>query len=138
MKPVLLDTGVIVALLDRSERHHKSCEAALGAIAGPLVTCEAVIAESCYLLRFLPGVRQAILENVVAGTFQIPFQLSRCASQIQRLLRKYQDRDVDFADACLIHLATEFHTGDILTLDHDFEIYRWSGNKPFHLLIPVS
>ncbi len=138
MKPVLLDTGVIVALLDRSERHHKSCEAALEAIAGPLLTCEAVIAESCYLLRFLPGALAAILENVVAGTFQIPFQLSRSASQIQRVLRKYQDREVDFADACLIHLATEFHTGDVLTLDHDFEIYRWSGNKPFRLLIPLS
>ena len=138
MKPVLLDTGVIVALLDRSERHHKSCQAALEAAAGPLVTCEAVIAESCYLLRSLPGAPEAILENVVAGTFQIPFQLSRCASQIHRVLRKYQDREVDFADACLIHLASEFHTGQILTLDHDFEIYRWSGNKPFQLLISLS
>jgi predicted nucleic acid-binding protein len=138
VKPVLLDTGVIVALLDRSERHHKSCEAALDAAVGPLVTCEAVIAESCYLLRFLPGAPEAVLENVVAGTFQIPFQLSRCASQIQWVLRKYKDREVDFADACLIHLAAEFHTGEILTLDHDFEIYRWSGNKPFHLLIPQS
>ena len=102
------------------------------------MTCEAVIAESCYLLRFLPGAPEAVLENVVAGTFQIPFQLSRCASQIQWVLRKYKDREVDFADACLIHLAAEFHTGEILTLDHDFEIYRWSGNKPFHLLIPQS
>jgi len=138
VKPVLLDTGVIVALLDRSERHHKYCEAALDAVAGPLVTCEAVIAESCYVLRFLPGAPEAILENVLAGTFQIPFQLSQCASQIQRVLRKYQDRQVDFADACLIHLANEFHSGEILTLDRDFEIYRWSGNKPFHLLIPLS
>lgn len=138
MKPVLLDTGVIVALLDRSERYHKSCEAALEAAAGPLMTCEAVIAESCYLLRFLSGAPEAILENVVAGTFQIPFQLSRCASQIQRVLRKYQDREVDFANACLIHLANEFHSGEILTLDHDFEIYRWGINKPFHLLVPTS
>ena len=136
MKPVLLDTGVIVALLDRSERHHKSCVAALEAVTGPLVTCEAVIAESCYLLRSLEGAPEAILENVVSGIFQIPFQLSRSASQIQRVSRKYQDREVDFADACLIHLATELHTGEILTLDHDFELYRWSVNKPFHLLIP--
>ena len=63
---------------------------------------------------------------------------SRCASQIQRVFRKYRDREVDFADACLIHLASEFHTGQILTLDHDFKIYRWSGNKPFQLLIPLS
>jgi uncharacterized protein len=136
VKPVLLDTGVIVALLDRSERHHKSCVAALEVAAGPLVTCEAVIAESCYLLRSLRGAPEAVLESVVAGTFQIPFQLSRSASQIQRVFRKYQDREVDFADACLIHLATELQTGEVLTLDRDFEVYRWNVNKPFHLLIP--
>ena len=138
MKPVLLDTGAIVALLDKNERHHRSCLSALEAVAAPLVTCEAVITESCYLLRSLPGAPKAILENVVAGTFQIPFQLSRAAAHIQRVLRKYKDREVDFADACLIHLANEFHSGEILTLDHDFEIYRWSVNKPFHLLIPLS
>jgi predicted nucleic acid-binding protein len=138
LKPVLLDTGVIVALLDRSERHHRSCVAALQAVTAPLVTCEAVIAESCYLLRALSGASSAILENVVKGTFQIPFQLSRSAPQIQRVFRKYQDREVDFADACLIHLATEFQAGEILTLDHDFEIYRWAVNKRFRLLIPLS
>jgi predicted nucleic acid-binding protein len=41
---------------------------------------------------------------------------------------------MDVADACLIHLATELETGDILTLDRDFRIYRWGANKPFHLL----
>ncbi|HEX4594604.1 MAG TPA: PIN domain-containing protein [Bryobacteraceae bacterium] len=135
MKPVLLDTGVIVALLDRSERYHKACAAALEDLGSPLATCEPVIAESCYLLRSVPGAAEAILENVVIGHFQIPFQLSRSASQIQRVLRKYQDRQVDLADACLIHLANEFRTGEILTLDHDFDIYRWGVNKPFHLLI---
>lgn len=138
MKPVLLDTGVIVALLDRNERHHKSCVAAVQGVAVPLVTCEAVIAESCYLLRSFHGAPEAILENVVSGTFQIPFQLSRSASQIQRVFRKYKDREVDFADACLIHLATEFQTGEILTLDHDFDVYQWGVNKPFRLLIPLT
>ncbi len=51
MKPVLLDTGVIVALLDRSERFHTRCVAAVEQINQQLVTCEAVVAESCYLLR---------------------------------------------------------------------------------------
>ena len=125
-------------MLDRSERYHRSCVASLDAITAPLVTCEAVIAESCYLLRALSGASSAILENVVKGTFQIPFQLSRSASQIQRVFRKYQDREVDFADACLIHLAAQFQAGEILTLDHDFEIYRWAVNKRFRLLIPLS
>lgn len=126
-----------MALLDRSERYHKTCVEALNALTAPLVTCEAVIAESCYLLRGVPGAAEAILENVAAGTFQLPFQLSSSAPQIQRILRKYRDREVDLADACLIHLAGELHTPDILTLDSDFEIYRWGRHKPFQLLIPL-
>ena len=75
MIPVLLDTGVIVALLDRSETEHASCVATLEGLGHPIVTCEAVIAESCYLLRGLQGASEAVLENVERGVFQIPFGL---------------------------------------------------------------
>jgi predicted nucleic acid-binding protein len=137
LKATLLDTGVIVALLDRSEREHAVCAQALERSSAPLVTCEAVIAESCYLLRGLAGAAEAILENVRSGVFQIPFQLTQAAAPLQRLFRKYRDREMDLADACLVHLAGELQTGDILTLDHDFEIYRWGGNKPFRLLLNI-
>ena len=100
----------------------------------PLITCEAVIAESCYLLRAVPGAAEAVIENVAAGTFQIPFRLSDAGPQIQKLLRKYGDQEIDLADACLIHLASEIGSGDIFTLDRDFQIYRWGANKPFRAL----
>ena len=134
MKPVLLDTGVIVALLDRSEKFHQGCSEAVRSPEAPLVTCEAVIAESCYLLRNLPGAPEAVIENVVAGIFQVPFQLSREAVGVKQVLRKYRDRAIDLADACLIRMADEFGTADILTLDNDFQIYRWGKNKSFRLL----
>ncbi len=135
MKAILLDTGVIVALLDRSERSHAACVRAVEETSAPLVTCEAVIAESCYLLRKQPRAAEAILENVSSGAFQIPFQLTEAAGPLQRLFRKYRDSGMDFADACLVHLAGQLQTGDILTLDQDFEIYRWGANKPFRLLL---
>jgi len=138
VKPVLLDTGVIVALLDRSERYHQQCVAIVEALQRALVTCEAVIAESCYLLRRLPGAGETVLENVERGVLQIPFQLSQSAAAARSLLRKYRDVPVDFADACLIHLADQLNTGDILTLDRDFESYRWRRNRPFHLLVNLQ
>ena len=138
MKPVLLDTGVIVALLDRSERHHSLCASVIETVAAPLVTCDAVIAESCYLLRRLQGASEAVLENVDSGVFQIPFQLSRSVPQIRRIFRKYRDREVDLADACLIHLAGELGSPEILTLDRDFNVYRWGTNKAFRLLVPLA
>src|SRR5262249_5360537 len=102
VKPVLLDTGVIVALLDRSERRHEAYAAAVHEIQAPLITCEAVIAESCYLLRNLHGASEAVVENVASGIFQLPFQLSQEASGVKQILRKYKDRQIDLADACLI------------------------------------
>jgi uncharacterized protein len=138
VKPTLLDSGVIVALLDRSEAHHTRCVAALEGLEGPLVTCEAVIAESCYLLRGLPGAAEAVLENVERGIFQISFQLSRSANLVRNIMSKYRDLPVDFADACLVQLADELNTGDILTLDRDFESYRWRRTRPFRLLIALD
>jgi len=137
VKPLLLDTGVIVAILDARERHHHDATELVIGTQRPLITCEAVISESCYLLRKLPGAAEAVMENVASGTFQIPFQLSTAAAEIRRLLNKYRDRQIDLADACLIHLATVFETGEILTLDRDFEIYRWGRNNPFHMLVPL-
>ena len=134
MKPVLLDTGVIVGLLDRSESLHRACAGAVQELKAPLITCEAVIAESCYLLRDLPGAPEAVIENIAAGIFQIPFQLSRESIRVKHVLRKYRDRSIGLADACLICLADEFGTGEILTLDRDFAIYRWRKSKPFRML----
>ena len=137
MKPVLLDTGCIVALLDRSEGHHRVCVSAVAELQAPLVTCEPVIAEACYLLRRLPAAVDAILENIQQRIFQILLQLEAQAGAVRPLLKKYARVPMDLADACLVHLAEELGTGEILTLDSDFHIYRWNRTRPFHLLVDV-
>jgi len=138
VKPVLLDTGVIVALLDRSESHHAACAQVIRTLDSPLVTCESVIAESCYLLRGVKGASEAVMDNVAAGIFQIPFQLSASTSRVRTYLRKYCDRRIDLADACLICMAKGLSTGEILTLDRDFDVYRWGRNKPFRRLPEIT
>lgn len=137
MKTVLLDTGVIVALLDRSEDYHDECVEAVSSIEQPLVTCEAVIAESCYLLRDLRGAPEAVLENVERDVFLVPFRLGGSASRVVKLMKKYRDTPMDFADACLVSLAEALQTGRILTLDRDFQVYRWARNRPFDRLIEM-
>ena len=138
MRPVLVDSGFIVALLDRQDKRHAVCRAAIQDLSRPFVTCEAVISESCYLLRNLPGAAESILDNVVSGVFQLPFQLASAASDVRRIFHKYRDREIDLADACLIHLANSFGTGEILTLDRDFAVYRWSRSNQFHNLIDLG
>jgi predicted nucleic acid-binding protein len=133
--PVLLDTGVIVALLDRSERHHVRCVEVIEDITAPLITCEAVIAEACYLLRNVHGAPDAVLENVEVGVFEVPFRLLEASRGIRQLMKRYVRVPMDFADACLVYLAEQLGTGRILTLDSDFRVYRWSKRRAFELLV---
>jgi predicted nucleic acid-binding protein len=74
-----------------------------------------------------------VLENVERGSFQLPFQLSRSVPLVRAVMRRYRDLPADFADACLIQFADELNTGDILTLDRDFESY-WRRTRPFQML----
>ena len=115
----------MVALFDPDERRHSECLALVQGLQRPLVTCEAVVAESCYLLRRLRGAAEAILDNVARRTFYVSPVLENSAASVQSIMRQYRDHSIDLADACLIHLADELDTGEILTLDSDFLFYRW-------------
>lgn len=99
------------------------------------MTCEAVITESCFLLRHIPGAPEDVLANVQQGIFQLPFRLVINVAAIATSMQKYRDLPISFADACLIQMADELDTGDILTLDSDFEHYRWRKTRHFNLLI---
>lgn len=136
-KPVLLDTGVIVALLDKSERYHSSCVKALEAMIRPMITCEAVLAEACYLARQMPSAVNAILKNVQSGIIRLPWSLIGREDKVSNLIDKYSEVPMDFADACLVCMAEEFGTGDILTLDSDFKVYRWATRKTFQMMVDV-
>ena len=137
MKPVLLDTGVIVALLDPTDGFHNACVEAIGDVTGPLVTCETVIAESCHLLRSVRGARESILNSVASREFTVPIGLDQASRDVAGIMARYRDSRIDLADAFLIHLANEFQTGQILTIDSDFRFYRWGRNSAFHMLVPL-
>jgi uncharacterized protein len=96
-----------------------------------------VIAEACYLLRGVQGAAQSVLENVECGNFLVPYRLTGRAAKLARLMKKYADRPMDFADACLVDMAGELGSGQILTLDGDFRFYRWGRNRVFELVMDV-
>jgi|SRR5215467_3222855 len=84
------------------------------------------------------GTAETVIENVERGIVQIPFQLSRSANLVRKLRRKYRDRPMDLADACLVQLADDLSTMEILTLDREFESYLWRGTRSFRLLITLD
>lgn len=117
---------------------HQRCLQSYDSIKNQLVTCEAVVGEALHLLRRLPLAVRDLLASVDQGILEIPFSLPECAASVAALMEKYRDTPADFADACLIHMADQLDTGDILTLDSDFKHYRWRRNRRFRLLIPLD
>ncbi len=96
------------------------------------------IHQSTSLLRHSRTAVDGILRSVQEKQLHISFKLSGAAASVNELMAKYADVPADFADACLIHMADELDTGDILTLDSDFKHYRWRRNRAFRLLIPLE
>jgi predicted nucleic acid-binding protein len=136
--PVLADSSFFVALFNDREQGHTRCKAVCNSLAGPLFTAESCITEALHLLGHAQAAVEAILTNVRKGALVVPFRLGDCASEIAYVMSKYADTPCDFADACLIHLADQLNTGDILTLDSDFKHYRWRRTRRFRLLIPLE
>lgn len=138
MNQVLVDAGFLIALNDRSEPRHALCAQVYQSLPSELVTCEAVICEALHLLRRYPPAVNAILMSVNEGALSIAFNLLESSVPVLSIMEKYRDTPCDFADACLIHMADQLDTGDILTLDSDFRHYRRRRNRRFNLLIPLD
>jgi predicted nucleic acid-binding protein len=131
----LVDSGPIVALFDANDANHVRCRSVLENTAGPLVTCEAVIAEVCWLLRRFPQAQCDLLLDIADRHYIVESPLATRADHVARLMEKNADVPMSLADACLTDLAELHQTGRILTLDSDFTIYRWGRNKPFDLIL---
>ena len=138
MKPVLVDASFLIALYNKSDINHARCARFLNEFDAPLLTCEAVLTESLHMLRFVNGAARSILASIESGALEIRFDLAKSAGAVSTTLEKYRDTPADFADACLIEMADQLGTGDILTLDSDFRHYRWRRNRHFRMLIPVA
>ena len=133
MKPVLVDTSAIVAAFDRRAEQHEATKSAFEAIAErPLISCQAVVTEACFLFqsRKLFGARRDLLDNVVAGRLKL---VDPVVASVNALMDRYERVPMQFADGCLVNLADQLDTDDVLTLDNDFRIYRWRRLRRFQI-----
>lgn len=130
----LLDTGPIVAVLDRSEKTHSICVAAVDEVRGPLLTTEAVLTEATHLLADQPGGAAACVEFLLGiRAVLVPMDESMLR-RTALLMRKYRNIPMDFADATLVVLAEQFGINKVLTLDRrGFGVYRIDGRRPFQV-----
>ncbi len=129
----IADTGLIVALLNRDDRHHKWAVEIARYSSEPLLTCEAVLSEA----GFQVGSAEWVLGLVRTGFLKLAFDLSKNIEQVAELAQRYQDRRPDLADLCLIRMS-EIHVDiPVLTVDEtDFRVYRRNGREVIPMVCP--
>ena len=133
---VILDTGPLVALLNRRDRHHGWAREQWTHIAPPLLTCEAVLAEACFLVRRFDGGQAAVLALASRGVLDLSFHVAEETTAVSRLLKKYQDVPMSLADACLVRMAERCAESVVFTMDSDFMVYRKNGRQLVPMLAP--
>jgi len=131
----LIDTGAILALLDRSDRWHQRCTNALRQLRLPLWTSEAVLTELFHLVGDNNREVRAAWKFVRSGALTIAPLKDEELPLLDALMHQYRDRPMDFADATLVRIAERASLTLILTIDHnDFETYRIQGRRRFRIV----
>jgi predicted nucleic acid-binding protein len=105
-------------------------------LVGPLISCEAALAEASHLIRRAGGALDFIFEAMRRGRLSCPFRLDDEAEAVRRLLSRYHAVPVSLTDACLVRMAELYDSSPILTLDRDFSIYRKNGRQVIPLIAP--
>ena len=131
----LIDTGAILALLDRRDKWHGVCAAAFRQLRLPLVTSEAVLTELFHLVGDSRVEMEAAWKFVGTGAIVLATIEDSELRSVHALMSRYWDRPMDFADATLVYLAKRESVPTILTVDHaDFETYRIEGRRRVRIL----
>lgn len=133
---ILVDTGPLVALFDRRDAHYEACREQARKLPGTLYTCLPVITEASYLLnRYDSNLVHHLLAACRDGVYALLPLDKQDIEPIDRLITKYQDLCLDFADAALMHLAEREGIEQVFTLDRrDFTVFRTSAGKALTIL----
>lgn len=136
MTRIIVDTGPLVAYFNRGDRWHRWVREQMTALTPPLVTCEPVIAEACFLIRRAGGDPADLVGKIGPGLLEIGIDLEEDAASVRALMQRYADTPMSLADACLVRLAERIPDCRMFTLDSDFAHYRRHGRHVIPLLTP--
>ena len=129
----IADTGFLVAFANRNDAHHDWAVGVASRVTEPLLTCEAVLAESAFHLESasLP------LAMISDGLITIAFACNDHLPQLTALAKRYADRHPDLADLCLIRMSELYPRHAVITVDReDFRVYRRNKREVLPLICP--
>jgi len=134
---VIVDTGPLVAMLVKTDDHHVWAVDRLRELPPPFLTCEPVLAEVAHLVRRVRHGVDRFVDLLVSDLLRVELDLVLERAAVARLLRKYADRPMSLADACLVRLAELKDQASVLTVDGDFAVYRKHGRRLIPLISPA-
>lgn len=122
-----------MAFVSRDDAFHDWAVNVAAQLDEPLLTCEAVLAETAFHLRNCKRVFELLEEGIVTLAFDCNDHLL----QLNALASRYADRQPDLADLCLIRMSELFPKHPVVTLDwEDFRVYRRNKRETIPLLCP--
>jgi predicted nucleic acid-binding protein len=130
----IADTGFLVAFANRNDEYHNWAVSVARRITEPLLTCEAVLAETAFHLRNVGVVLAMIGDGLIALAFDCRDHLP----QLAMLAKRYADREPDLADLCLVRMSELYPRHSIITVDDDFRIYRRNKREAIPLICPPN
>ena len=129
----IADTGFLVAFSNRNDEHHEWAVKLAERVTEPLLTCEAVLAETAFHLESAAVVLAMLREGLVALSFDCNDHLVQLAA----LAERYADRQPDLADLCLIRMSELYPKHSVITVDRDdFRVYRRNKRESIPLICP--
>ncbi|HEY4271899.1 MAG TPA: PIN domain-containing protein [Candidatus Udaeobacter sp.] len=136
MSDVLIDTGPLVAMICAGDRDHAWTVEQFRALAPPLLTCEPVIAEACFLVERRGVSGAVILERIENGLLRVALEIEDHCAALKKLMRRYASVPMSLADSCLVRMSEIYPDCKVLTLDSDFGIYRRNGRQMIPMIAP--
>jgi len=133
---VIIDTGPLVALLNRRDRHHAWVREVLDTVEPPIFTCEAVVSEACFVLGRLAGGQDGVLQLLASDVVRIDFRMLPEIAAVQGLIRKFANVPMSLADACLVRMTELDAQSVLVTLDSDFRVYRRNRRQIIPTIMP--
>lgn len=133
---VIVDSGPLVAHYCVDERNHDWARGQMARLTFPLLTCEAVLTETCFLLARARVDPIRIVQAVRAGFLKVGFQITDEVAAVEALMRRYTDTPMSLAGACLVRLSEMHRECLVFTLDKDFIHYRRHGRPVIPTLSP--
>ena len=130
----IADTGFLVAFANRRDRYFPWAFTLAQTVTEPLLTCEAVLAETAFHLRD----SALVLRMVETGLVRVGFGLDEHRANLAVLAHRYRDRKPDLADLCLIRMSELYPDLPVITVDGDFRVYRRNGREAIPTMMPPS